>query len=361
MKQLKFENISFGYKKNKQVFRDLTFDIGQKAGRGFVVALMGSSGSGKSTILKLILGIEKNYSGKITISPSNPVISYVPQEPVLFEHLTPLENAEYLLKVGNYKSKFDKELFSEITKTLQIEEVLNNAKSVNEISGGQKQKISLLRALSIKPDILLLDEPLTGLDEEVKDQFLQTLATIIDKYKLMVIYVTHHRKEAEFISDVVAYLDNDKTNDSNTHVKISFTKEFFNKPPTVSALNAIKEIRVNTLQFELQEGGAIKPIGFSWHLPGKNVYLMSFQDEIINFSDNVGLEYAKVAETGSYAILKLDNADIPLTIDLETLKEKNYLGKGRLYLEGKVNIYDNYGQFLKTAEIKDNIIYKLKE
>lgn len=354
MKLLKFEQITFGYKKDKTIFKDLSFEITQPIGKGFVIGLMGSSGSGKSTILKLILGIERNYSGKISVSPEAPVISYVPQEPVLFEHLTPLENAEYFNRISNYKSKFNRQLFNEIAAALQIDEVLKHSTSVNEISGGQKQRISLLRALSIHPDILLLDEPLTGLDEEVKDQFLQTLAMLIQKCNLMVIYVTHHRKEAEFISDVILYLVKENNADSVKKVTQTKTKLFFTNPPTVSALNAIKEIRVNTLPFRKKENGNVEPIETTLCLPKSDIFLMSFQDDVIRFSEETGLAFEVVAETGAYTILKLLRTEIVFTIDSESFREKHNAKSKFIFLSGKINLYDGNGPFLRMAEIQNN-------
>lgn len=353
MKSLKFEHITFGYKKGKTLFRDLSFEINQSENKGFVIGLMGASGSGKSTILKLILGIEPKYEGIISIFPLNPVISYVPQEPVLFEHLTPKENAEYFNRVGNYKSKFSRELFNEVAKALQIDDVLQNATSVNEISGGQRQRISLLRAMSIQPDILLLDEPLTGLDEEVKDQFLQTLATLIQRLNLMVIYVTHHRKEAEFISDVILYLEKEKKSETVTGATQTKTKSFFNSPPTVSALNATKEISVNTIHFLQKENGIIEPTDLISE--NSEVQLMSFDKDAIQFSDNSGFEFETVAETGTYTLLQLKNTQIVLTIDNEAYKEKT---NKYISLTGNVNLYDSKGQFLETARINNNKIAK---
>lgn len=353
MKALKFEHITFGYKKGKTLFKDLSFEITQPTEKGFVIGLMGASGSGKSTILKLILGIEPNYQGTISVSPSNPVISYVPQEAVLFEHLTPKENAEYFNRVGNYKSKFSRELFNEVAKALQIEDVLQNATSVNEISGGQRQRISLLRAMSIQPDILLLDEPLTGLDEEVKDQFLQTLATLIQRLNLMVVYVTHHRKEAEFISDIILYLEKEKQSETVIEVSQTKAKSFFNNPPTVSALNATKEISVNTLHFLQKEDGEIEPTDAISE--NSEVQLMSFEEDVIQFSDELGFEFEIGAETGTYTLLQLKGTQTILTIDNETYKEKN---KRYISLTGNINLYNNKGQFTKTASINDNKILK---
>jgi len=356
MKSLKFEHITFGYRKDKPLFKNLSFEITQPVGKGFVIGLMGVSGSGKSTILKLILGIEKNYQGNISISPLNPVISYVPQEPVLFEHLRPVENAEYFNRISNYKSKFNRELFNEVAKTLQIEDVLKSATSVNEISGGQRQRISLLRAMSIQPDILLLDEPLTGLDEEVKDQFLQTLATLIQRFSLMVIYVTHHRKEAEFISDVILYLEKEKNVAVVTEAKQTNAKVFFNNPPTVSALNATKEIRVNTLQFKQNENGIIEPIEATLLSTDSNVQLMSFQEEIIQFTNDSGFEFEITAETGNYTLLKLKGTQIVLTVDNELFKTKSNSHSKFISLSGDINLYNNKGQFLQATKIQNNQI-----
>lgn len=358
MKALKFEHITFGYKKNKILFKDLSFEITQPVGKGFVIGLMGISGSGKSTILKLILGIEKIYQGKISISPSSPVIAYVPQESVMFEHLKPTENAEYFNRISNYKSRFNRDLFNEVAKTLQIEDVLKNATSVNEISGGQRQRISLLRAMSIQPDILLLDEPLTGLDEEVKDQFLQTLATLIQRFSLMVIYVTHHRKEAEFISDVILYLEKEKNIEVVSSANQIKTELFFNKPPTVSALNATKELRVNTLHFLQKENGTIKPIEVSSITNDSAIQLISFSEEIIQFSNETGFEFEVAAETGTYTILLLKDTNIVLTMENKIFKERQN-GKGKyISLTGKGNLYDSRGQFIRMTEIKNNQILK---
>lgn len=356
MKILKFEHITFGYRKDKTLFKDLSFEITQPVGKGFVIGLMGVSGSGKSTILKLILGIEKNYQGKISVTPSNPVISYVPQEPVLFEHLTPLENAKYFNRISNYKSKFNRELFNELGKTLQIEDVLTSASSVNEISGGQRQRISLLRAMSIQPDILLLDEPLTGLDDEVKDQFLQTLATLIQRFSLMVIYVTHHRKEAEFISDVILYLEKGKSVEAVTEAKQTNAKDFFNNPPTVSALNATKEISVNTLQFKQNENISIEPVEATLLSTDSNIRLMSFKEDTIQFSNDSGFEFEVAAKTGTYTLLKLKDTQIVLTIDNELFKTKSNSHSKFISLTGNINLYNNKGQFLQATKIQNNQI-----
>lgn len=354
MKLLKFINVTFGYKKGKPVFKDLTFEVSQPIGKGFVVGMMGSSGSGKSTLLKLILGIEKVFDGYIEILPSNPVVSYVPQEPVLFEHLSTKQNAEYFKSIGSFKSKFRQELFDEVASVLQINNLFDEESSISKLSGGQKQRIALLRALSIQPDILLLDEPLTGLDEEIKDQFLQTLIQLIQRFSLFVIYVTHHSKEAEFVSDVIAYLDKEPGTGNVTSVRIVFAKEFFSTPPTVSALNAIKELHINTMQFILSDDNVVLPLEPTIINP--SAYLMSFQEAVLHFSNNVGFEYEVAAKTGLYTVLRLVNSQVVFTIDNETFSKFENLKLKYILLCGEIDVYSAKGQYIQKTEIQDNKI-----
>ena len=169
MKFISFENITFGYRKNDPIFKDLSFKIsGSDSGRGHVIALMGASGTGKSTLFKLILQTEKIQNGAISFDKKEPVIAYLPQEPVLFEHLSPKQNARYFERSSYFKKRFNESLYNELIHSLNIDDVLKETRSVLEMSGGQRQRLSLLRALSIQPDFLLLDEPTTGLDAEGK-------------------------------------------------------------------------------------------------------------------------------------------------------------------------------------------------
>ncbi|NVO03004.1 MAG: ABC transporter ATP-binding protein, partial [Bacteroidetes bacterium] len=90
MKKLLLDNLTFGYSKNEILFDKVSIDLSNEANKGLVIALMGESGSGKTTLLKLLLGIEKPLLGAINLDPKDSVLSYVPQEPVLFDHLSPM-------------------------------------------------------------------------------------------------------------------------------------------------------------------------------------------------------------------------------------------------------------------------------
>lgn len=254
MKIIRINSIRFSYKKSKDIFCDFSLQLEQQDGAGKVTAIMGSSGSGKSTLMKLLLGIEKPLSGNIEIVPLNPVFSYVPQEPVLFEHLSIEDNARYFQFAGAYKKRFNENLYKELVKSLGLEEIVGARKSVLELSGGQKQRLSLLRALCIEPDFLLLDEPCNGLDAEVKRSFLNKLREITQRYGLFVLYITHHKLEAQLIADEVAYLVQDRNLVVKKAAKGTIL-EFMEKPPVLEAAYIFRFPDVKILHIiKLQNG-----------------------------------------------------------------------------------------------------------
>lgn len=350
-KSITFKNISFGYQKNNPVFEDLSFTIEKPANKGYIVGLMGGSGSGKSTILKLLSNFDNKkyeYQGCMSILPNNPIISYVPQEPVLFEHLTPKENANYFSRISSKKSHFKQDLFDKIAQTLQITDILQTAKSVNEISGGQRQRISLLRALSIAPDILLLDEPLTGLDEEVKEMFLETIVQLVQEYQLLVIYVTHHRKEVELISDEILYLIKDNQTGIVKEISQSSTEQFFTTPPTISALYATKENNTNVQFFTKDANNKI-----SFVKAGESDMRMSFAENVVDFSDDIGFEFERIISTGKYSLLNLKESQTKLIVSNQ--KFNHCVANSFIVLNGDVELYKQ-GIHLETKKIINNTI-----
>lgn len=347
MKSIEFKDITFGYRKNRNIFSDISFKITKPSNKGFVVGLMGNSGSGKTTIFRLLSGLETKYKGKVSITIPDPIISYVPQEPVLYEHLTPLENANYFKDIKSYRKKFKHSLFDELAKLLQVNDLLREAKSVNEISGGQRQKISLLRALSIQPDILLLDEPLTGLDEEVKDAFLQTLSRLIVDFDLLVIYITHHSKEIEFISDEIIYLIQKTNSDVVESIFHSTTTSFFSNPPTISALKSIKDISTNILHIKIFENNIsfLKEEAFSSNC--KNEFYMGLKEDVICFTnEDNSYKYNIIRDNGLYSLILIENSGIIINVRTEKIRYKNYVS-----FNGEVNLYDSNGLFSNKAKI----------
>lgn len=239
MKKLEIKNLLFSYKKAGLLFDNVSSTYNCPDEGGLIVSLMGSSGSGKTTLLKLILGMLKPNSGSIDIYPENAVVSYVPQEDILFDHLSPKENAEYFKFATSHRKRFDQQRLNEVSQSLNMAEVLNSNKRIDQLSGGEKQRLALLRALSINPDVLLLDEPCTGLDSEVKQAFLFKLRELASRYNLFVIYITHHIDEAKLVSDQISYLVSNKNDEIVNRIHNSSVTEFLNNPPTVKAAQMV--------------------------------------------------------------------------------------------------------------------------
>ena len=350
---ISIDNISFGYKLGIPIFENLSFTIQRPLHKGYVIGLLGDSGCGKTTFFKLLLKTEKVWSGEIRVYPDNPVISYVPQEPVLFEHLTPMENAMFFAKTKRFGKSFNESRFSEMVDSLDMGNLLNNAKSVNEISGGQKQRIALLRALSIDPDILLLDEPLTGLDEKMKESFLTTILQLANKYHLLIIYITHHRKEVELIADEIIYLIKDERFGSVREVCQKWTSDFFRTPPTISSLYMTKKNETNILAVEID---SMQNINLIESPTGKSIgseYSISIPIEAIYFDEKDGWPYSQCAETNCYLILLLTGYKSKLVIPVDMRRKMN--GKGYIALNGIVDLYYN-GNYSKKINIKRNKI-----
>lgn len=346
MNALFFENVSFGYTKQTTIFNEISFKLQlQDPSKGHIVALMGNSGSGKSTILKLILGMLSPTSGKIWTEKNRPIISYQPQDGVLFEHLNPNQNARYFEQIDGYKNLFDANLFDNLNVKLGMDTVLKTAKSVSELSGGQRQRLALLRALSIRPNFLLLDEPTTGMDSSAKIQFLNELRRIVVEQKILTVYVTHHKEEAELCADEVLYI----------HKNISLNKheifqrninDFIETPPILDAARVFNYPTPNILKCAFSAGCIVLQNTL------ENSYFLSFNNKHITFSEQVGFEFELITSTTMFTIIKLSSGDF---LTIPTMNINN--GKNvKLLLTGTMNLFDKKEKFLKKIKILNNTI-----
>lgn len=339
MKTLNFNNVNFSYKNGTPIFKDLNLTL--NADKGHVVALMGASGSGKSTIFKLILNNEKPNKGKIEFNIPDPIIAYLPQEPVLFEHLSPMQNARYFQRSSHYKKHFNEPLFFDLIKSLNILDVLEESKSVLELSGGQRQKLSLLRALSIQPDILLLDEPTTGLDANVKLQFLNKLREIVLKYGLMVIYITHHKLETEMIADEIVYLSTN--NGTGSTIYRNDILNFIKQPPILEALEVFSYPKPNILLGKIQNNIFV-PID---EKSSSNIFYLGLTEDKIIFS-NAGLEYDIIASNAINTIIRFKGSEQQINLSTEKIPTDK---TSHITFEGTFNTYKLNGEFLNTLTI----------
>jgi len=204
---LVIDNISFSYG-DRDILRNFTLQIPP----GKTTAVVGPSGSGKSTLLRIIAGLLTPAAGTIVLNGHD--ISRVPthlrsvgmifQDNQLFPHLNVYDNVAFGLRMA----KVDKQIIAErCQELLNLVGLTDAAKqSVATLSGGEAKRVALARALAPSPQVLLLDEPLTGLDNELHDRLAQDLQRILHATSTTALLVTHLIPEAEVISDAIHHL-----------------------------------------------------------------------------------------------------------------------------------------------------------
>jgi thiamine transport system ATP-binding protein len=183
-------------------------------GAGEIVALTGPSGSGKTTLLRCIAGLEVVESGTILLSgeeiTSNPAhlrrIGLVFQDNQLFPHLNVAKNISYSLMIQGTKQKLMDEKVAEVLELVGLTHL--SQREVFKLSGGEAKRIAVARALVAQPKVLLLDEPLNGLDKELHARLLADLGTLLRLRGTTTLHVTHDQDEANAIADRVLDIRN---------------------------------------------------------------------------------------------------------------------------------------------------------
>jgi ABC-type Fe3+/spermidine/putrescine transport system ATPase subunit len=191
-------------------------DISIEIERNTVTGIMGSSGSGKTTLLRMISGLDSPDSGeiiiggekifskkeKISVPPEKRNIGMVFQEYALWPHMTAGQHIAFVLQAKKIPAKEHPVL---IKKYLALIHMEKKEKSYpGQLSGGEKQRLALARALAQEPRILLLDEPFSNLDQELKEDFRKELKKIREELKTTILYVTHNSEDLEGLADKVA-------------------------------------------------------------------------------------------------------------------------------------------------------------
>ena len=208
---LKVRNLKKSYG-DKLIFENIDFE-GKK---GEFITLLGPSGCGKSTLLRCIAGLSSVDSGKIILNdkditklaPQKRNIGMVFQNYALFPNLTVFENVAFGLKI---KKMDKKELKKRVEKMLKLVELEKFVKSYpHNLSGGQAQRVALARSLVMKPDLLLLDEPLSALDAKIRKHLRVQIKTIQKELDLTTIFVTHDQEEALELSDKIILMNEGK-------------------------------------------------------------------------------------------------------------------------------------------------------
>jgi thiamine transport system ATP-binding protein len=180
--------------------------------QGEIVALLGASGSGKSTLLRVIAGLVAPRSGRVVLDGSDVTgvpthrrhVGMVFQDEQLFPHLSVADNVAFGLKMAGVSNEERRRRADELLDTVGLPGF--GERTVDNLSGGETKRVAVARSLAAAPKILLLDEPLTGLDRDLHDRLLVEVADIIRATGTTAVWVTHDDAEAAAVSDRIARL-----------------------------------------------------------------------------------------------------------------------------------------------------------
>lgn len=281
--------------------------------KGELVSFLGPSGCGKTTTLRMVAGFETPTSGKIVINdedltstpPNQRDVGMVFQSYALFPNMTVAGNIGFGLKVAKKPPEEIKPRVAELLELINMAEY--GDRYPYQLSGGQQQRVALARALALRPEVLLLDEPLSALDAKIRVSLRSEIRSIQQKLGITAIYVTHDQEEALSISDRVVVMNVGQMEQVGTPFEIyNFPKTAF-VASFVGTLNAVEaeviDPKGNTLQYngiQLQTAGglderksgdkvtiAIRPERFSFASEQKKANVLDAVIENITFLGSI--------------------------------------------------------------------------
>ena len=201
---LDIKNLSYSFG-NNPILKDINIHVNENE----MVAIVGSSGVGKSTLFNLIAGVLKKQVGEITINGSNDYIgkvAYMLQKDLLFEHKTIIDNVILPLIIAKVNKKEALEEGNEILKQFNLDKYAN--KYPQQLSGGMRQRVALIRTYMFKRKIFLLDEAFSALDAITKKELHKWYLDLKKEFNLTTLLITHDIEEAVFLSDRIYILGN---------------------------------------------------------------------------------------------------------------------------------------------------------
>jgi multiple sugar transport system ATP-binding protein len=258
MAKLSVKNLSMKFNEVTAV-DNVSFDIEE----GDFVTLLGPSGCGKTTILFMLAGIYMPTAGEIYFSHKN--VSNIPTEKrnvglvfqnyALYPHLTVYENIAFPLKMAGMKKKEIQSQIEDVAEMVQITELFKRKPS--QLSGGQQQRVAIARAIVKKPEILLLDEPLSNLDARLRIETREEILALQKKAKITTVFVTHDQEEALSVSDRIILMNKGKIVQSGTPY------ELYYKPEHQFSAEFIGNPLINTFHIQINDGKAfIKELNY---------------------------------------------------------------------------------------------------
>jgi spermidine/putrescine transport system ATP-binding protein len=267
----------------REVLKRLSLNIAA----GEFLTMLGESGSGKTTLLRLIAGFEKPTTGEIwmsgerldTLAPYKRRVNTVFQNYALFPHLNVAENVAYGLRVKGVPKT---EIATRVRHSLEMVKMEEYAEArPSKLSGGQQQRVALARALINRPQLLLLDEPLSALDANLRKQMQSELKALQRELGITFLFVTHDQEEAMALSDRIALLKDGALE------QIASPREIYARPATAYAAEFIGQ--TNLLRGEVREGMVICGM-LRWRADARDgPVVFSLRPEAIDFASSAVL------------------------------------------------------------------------
>jgi sulfate/thiosulfate transport system ATP-binding protein len=191
------------------VLENISFDVAE----GEALVLLGASGSGKTTILRIVAGLEQPYTGKVVLHGRDVTelparergVGVIFQSYALFPKMTVEKNIGYGLRIRGRRRKEIKKVVSELVELVQLEE--HRKKYPSQLSGGQQQRVAIARALAYKPEVLLFDEPFGALDAQIRARLRREIRALLRKVNVPAIFITHDQEEALELGDRIAVIN----------------------------------------------------------------------------------------------------------------------------------------------------------
>ena len=233
--RVKNVNKSFG---GKHVLKNVSFEVFKRE----LFVIVGYSGSGKSTLLRVLAGLEPLDTGEIYFGekevsrtpPQNRKIGMVFQDYAVWPHMTVRKNIEFVLGNDGMTSEDKKKFITDLLEKVGLSEKIDSTPS--QLSGGQLQRVALARALAVQPDILLMDEPLSNLDRQVKKVLQLEILRITKELNVTTIFVTHDQEEAQLLADRIAVMN------EGVIEQIGDQKTFYENPVNLTVASFMDEV-----------------------------------------------------------------------------------------------------------------------
>ena len=253
------------------ILRDLNLQVRE----GECVALLGPSGCGKSTALRLIAGLERQDEGSIeldgarldTIPAERRRIAMVFQSYALFPHLSVRENLNLGLKIRGVAPAQRQQRINSVLDTVRLREMA--VRRPQQLSGGQRQRVALARALLRDPRVYLLDEPMSNLDAQLRDELRPELRQLILQGSQPVVYVTHDQQEAMALANRIAVLKGGRIE------QIGTPEELYKTPASCFVASFIGRPQINLLNIDQQLTIGIRPEDLHFDVEGMPCRLIS--------------------------------------------------------------------------------------